>query len=47
MPWHSQIGQDKAVIEYLNGKRNGFFVELRAWDGETFSNSLALEEDYG
>jgi hypothetical protein len=28
-------------------KRNGFFVEIGGYDGETFSNSLFLEKERG
>jgi hypothetical protein len=31
----------------LNQKRNGFFVEIVGYDGETFSNSLFLEKECG
>jgi hypothetical protein len=29
----------------VNQKRNGFFVEIGGYDGETFSNSLLLEKE--
>jgi FkbM family methyltransferase len=41
----SQLGQDKIVDEYLNGKRNGVFVDIGAYDGVTFSNTLMLERE--
>jgi hypothetical protein len=31
----------------LNQKRNGFFVEIGGYDGESFSNSLFLEKERG
>ena len=40
----SQIGQDKFVDEHLKGRRNGFFVEIGGYDGESFSNSLFFEQ---
>lgn len=43
----SQLGQDRIVDEYLNGKRNGVFVDVGAYDGVTFSNTLMLERDRG
>ena len=43
----SQLGQDRVVDEYLHGKRNGVFVDIGAYDGVTFSNTLMLERDRG
>src|SRR5262245_33423194 len=43
----SQLGQDKIVDEYLHRKRNGVFVDIGAYDGFTFSNTLMLEKDRG
>ncbi|MFA6972789.1 MAG: FkbM family methyltransferase [Gallionella sp.] len=45
--FHSQIGQDKFVVDYYKGKRDGYFVEVGAFDGVFLSNTLALERDYG
>jgi len=39
----SQIGQSLFVDKLLSGRRNGFFVECGAADGEYFSNSLFFE----
>ena len=41
----SQLSQDKIVDEYLGGKRSGVFVDVGAYDGVTFSNTLMLERD--
>jgi FkbM family methyltransferase len=41
----SQLGQDKIVDEYLHGKRHGVFVDIGAYDGLTFSNTLMLERE--
>jgi FkbM family methyltransferase len=41
----SQLGQDRIVDEYLQGKRNGVFVDIGAYDGVTFSNTLMLETE--
>ena len=30
-------------MKYFPGKRNGFFIEAGAWDGEYLSNTLYLE----
>jgi len=35
-----------AVIAYFNGKENGYFVDVGAYDGVTWSNSLALEKNH-
>lgn len=43
---YSQAGQDKTVYEILPVK-NGFFVEIGALDGITFSNTLWLERKHG
>ena len=39
----SQDGQSAFVDELLSGRRNGFFIECGAADGEIFSNSLFFE----
>jgi hypothetical protein len=41
----SQYGQDQLIDKLLNRKRNGFFVEIGGYDGETFSYSLFLEKE--
>lgn len=41
----SQLGQDMWVNEILNGKKNGFFVEIGAHDGITLSNSYFFEKE--
>jgi FkbM family methyltransferase len=41
----SQLGQDKIVDAYLGGKRRGVFVDIGAYDGVTFSNTLMLERE--
>jgi FkbM family methyltransferase len=43
----SQLGQDRIIDEYLRGKRNGVFVDIGAYDGMTFSNTLMLERERG
>jgi len=43
-PVHAgQLGQAKEIYDYFNGKKNGFFVEAGAFDGEYLSNTLLLE----
>lgn len=39
----SQIGQSRFIDNVLDGKRNGFFIEAGAHDGEHVSNSLFFE----
>lgn len=41
--YHSQYGQDRFVDSYYTGKKNGFFVEIGAFDGITGSNTLYFE----
>ncbi|KAK3880717.1 hypothetical protein Pcinc_014809 [Petrolisthes cinctipes] len=43
----SQNGQSKKVEEILKGKRGGVFVEAGAYDGESLSNTLYLEQQLG
>jgi len=35
-----------AVLQFFNYKRNGIFIDIGAYDGFTWSNSLALEKYY-
>ncbi|XP_020290568.1 uncharacterized protein LOC109858082 [Pseudomyrmex gracilis] len=41
------MGQSTAIREILNDKKNGFFIECGAYDGETRSNTLFLERFNG
>ncbi len=40
----SQYGQDKWALETCNYKKEGFFVDIGAWDGELISNTYPLEK---
>jgi FkbM family methyltransferase len=42
----SQLGQDLAVVQYYQNKRDGFFVEIGASDGINLSNTYLLETKY-
>ncbi len=42
--YYSQAGQSKLVNSLLKNKRNGFFIECGAGDGEGLSNSLFFEK---
>jgi len=45
MKYYSQFEQDKVVYKnYFQGKTNGYFVDIGAHDGETFSNSKFFED---
>jgi FkbM family methyltransferase len=45
MSYYSQFEQDKFIYEnYFQGKINGYFVDIGAHDGVTFSNSKFFEE---
>lgn len=43
---YSQIGQEDWVLNKLNFKKNGFFVEAGACDGIELSNTYFLEKNY-
>jgi FkbM family methyltransferase len=43
---YSQLFQDLFVVFFLQGKRNGFFVEFGATNGVDLSNTLILERDF-
>jgi FkbM family methyltransferase len=47
MNYTSQDGQDKTVLEHLNEMRDGYFVDIGAHDGITFSNTYVLEHQFG
>lgn len=46
MRYHSQHGQDRRVILDYNRKKNGYFVDIGAYDGVELSNTYILERDY-
>ena len=41
-----QVGQAAEVAKLFKGKKNGFFIEAGAFDGQVFSNTLLLEMNY-
>jgi hypothetical protein len=45
--WFSQLQQDFIVSRLLDGKVNGYFVDLAANDAVRISNTYALEKSYG
>jgi hypothetical protein len=44
---YSQVGQDDFVIETLNHKYGGVYVEIGAWHSKDISNTYKLEKEYG
>ena len=44
--YKSQFEQDKHVLDFYNGKKNGYFVEIGAYDGAESSNTFILEKEY-
>jgi len=38
-----QTGQVNTILKFFNNKKNGFFIEAGAWDGEDLSNTIFLE----
>jgi FkbM family methyltransferase len=48
MQFFSQAGQDRFLFEkFFYGKRDGVFVDIGAYDGEKFSNTLFFERFLG
>jgi FkbM family methyltransferase len=45
--FYSQWGQDEFVVSVLKHKRNGYFVDIGAYDGITISNTYYLEKELG
>jgi hypothetical protein len=43
---NSQCGQESFVVSVLNGKRNGHFLEIGAWDYKDTNNTYLLETDF-
>lgn len=44
--YKGQHNQVDLILKHYNYKRNGFFIEAGAWDGEAFTNTLHLETEY-
>jgi FkbM family methyltransferase len=42
----SQFGQDQQVINFFSNKKNGYFIEIGAYDGVNMSNTYLLEYAY-
>jgi FkbM family methyltransferase len=48
MKFSSQAGQDEFLLQnFFRGRRDGVFVDIGAYDGEKFSNSLFFERYMG
>ena len=45
--YYSQIGQDRLVLELLNQKRNGVFLDLGCYHPTEISNTMCLETHFG
>ena len=43
---YSQLGQDLNVSKYFDYKKNGYFVDIGAYDGIEYSNTYLLEKKY-
>lgn len=46
MKSYSQIGQDIFVTKYYNNKRNGYYIDIGAYDGIKLSNTYLLEKNF-
>ena len=44
---YSQVNQDTNIVNFYNGLRDGYFVDIGATNGISFSNSYLLESIYG
>lgn len=44
MQYYSQHGEDRLLWDFFRGQRDGVCVEVGGYDGVTFSNTLAFEE---
>ena len=44
---YSQAGQESFVLNTLNEKTNGFYLEIGAFDSKIMSNTYLLETKYG
>lgn len=45
--WQAQLGQDRFVVEALQGKRNGTYIDIGAGDPIDISNTYVLEREFG
>jgi hypothetical protein len=45
--FQSQAGQDRFVLQSLNYKYNGFYLEIGAYNSKDISNTYILEKQYG
>ena len=45
MMYYSQSNQDKWVVEFLKSKKNGYFIDLGAYDGIQTSNTYYMEKN--
>ena len=43
--FYSQAGQDEWVVNFFESKRNGFFLDIGAFDGIELSNTYYLEQN--
>jgi FkbM family methyltransferase len=43
---YSQLGQDLDVLKFYNERRDGYFVEIGAYNGIEISNTYLLESQY-
>lgn len=47
MNYYSQAGQDLFVLEMLNNKKSGYFLEFGAYHSKASSNTFLLESEFG
>ena len=47
MKYYSQAGQDKWVDDFFKSKKDGYFLDIGAYDGIHLSNTYYLENELG
>jgi FkbM family methyltransferase len=47
LPTYAQLKQDTRVVEHYQSKKGGYYVDIGAHDGLSFSNTYLLDRAYG
>ena len=46
LQFNSQAGQDKFVLNILDFKKNGYFLEIGSWEPQQINNTFILEKEF-